>query len=92
MDGNHHIGAEVNNLDVGEAADRSFLNICNLIVVKPEDLEVGELLHAGLGEVGELVVGQVEGAEGGGERGEELGKVNAQLKLGPGAGHLVGNP
>ena len=66
------VGAEINDLDAGEAADRRLLDVGHPVVVEPQDLQVGELLQAGVRDVRQVVVGQVQGAQGWGQGGEEL--------------------
>ena len=56
-------------MNVGEA---KLLDAGDLVVVEAKDLEVGEVLQAGAVEVGQVVVGDVQGSEGGREGCQEL--------------------
>ena len=56
-------------MNVGEA---KLLDAGDLVVVEAKDLEVGEVLQAVAVEVGQVVVGDVQGSEGGREGCQEL--------------------
>ena len=57
------VRSKLDYLNVSQPADCRFLYVGYAVVVEPKYLEVGEFLQRGCGQVGELVVSQVQGAK-----------------------------